>query len=72
MSAPIDAKQFAVAKARADAWLRVLAAVFEQREALDYRIWREDPADALLVADVETWLSLARALADFLRARRAA
>jgi hypothetical protein len=42
------------------------------RDALDDRIWREDPDDTHLVADCQAWLELARALADFLRARRAA
>ena len=54
------------------AWCRVLDAVADQREALDHRIWREDPNDTYLEADVRTWCELSRALAYFLKARRAA
>ena len=60
------------ARARAFAWGRVLDALASQREALDYRIWREDPHDTHLEGDVQTWCELSRALADFLAARRAA
>jgi hypothetical protein len=54
------------------AWCRILETVAEQREALLHRIWREDPDDVLLEADCQTWCELAQALADFLKARRAA
>ena len=53
------------------AWRRVLDAVADQREALDHRLWREDPNDTHLEADVRTWCELSRALAKFLHARRA-
>ena len=62
----------AMVAARAAAWRRVLDAVGEMRDALDHRIWREDPDDTQLEADVRTWCELSRALADFLKARRAA
>ncbi|MBM3545276.1 MAG: hypothetical protein FJX44_12430 [Alphaproteobacteria bacterium] len=65
-------RRYQVAKARARAWCRILDAVAEMRDALDHRIWREDPDDTLLEADVQTWVELARALAGFLRTRRAA
>jgi hypothetical protein len=42
------------------------------RAALDHRIWREDPEDTHLEADVQTWCELAQALTDFLKARRSA
>lgn len=60
------------AKLRTDAWRRILEAVDEMRDALDHRVWREDPDDTLLEADCQTWCELARALGDFLRARRSA
>ena len=59
-------------KARLVAWCRILDAVTEQRDALDHRIWREDPDDVLLEADIQTWCELSGALADFLQVRRAA
>jgi hypothetical protein len=65
-------KQYASARARFLAWCRVLDAVAEMRAALDYRVWSADPDDTLLEADMQTWCELARALADFLRARRTA
>jgi hypothetical protein len=49
-----------------------MSAVAEQREALDYRIWSENPVDRHLEADCRTWCELAQALSDFLRARRLA
>src|SRR5689334_22164253 len=52
------------------AWTRILDAVVEQREALNHRIWREDPEDISLEADVQTWCALTRALADLLQSRR--
>jgi hypothetical protein len=58
--------------ARMVAWRRILDAVAEQRQALDHRIWLEDPDDVLLEADTRTWCELAVALADFLDARRSA
>jgi hypothetical protein len=58
------------AVARLRAWCRVLDAMAEMRGSLDHRIWREDPEDTLLEADVQTWCELTRALGDFLRARR--
>jgi hypothetical protein len=60
------------ARARLHAWCRVLDTVAEMRSALDQRIWREDPEDALLDADIQRWGELARALADFLKVRGAA
>ena len=51
---------------------RILDAVAQQREALDYRIWREDPDDTHLAADCQTWCELTRALADFLTTRGSA
>ena len=60
------ADMLSATKAQLLAWCRVLDAVAEQREALDHRIWREDPDDTHLKADVQTWCELARALAYFL------
>jgi hypothetical protein len=51
---------------------RVLDAVADQREGLDFRIWRAEPDDTHLQADVQIWRELSCALADFLEARRAA
>ena len=59
------------ARQRLTAWCGVLNAVAEQREALDYRIWREDANDTLLAGDCQTWCELAAALAAFLKAREA-
>jgi hypothetical protein len=50
---------------------RVLDAVADQREALDVRIWRAQPDDAYLEADVQIWRELCGALADFLETRLA-
>ena len=61
-----------VALPRLIAWGRVLEAMAEQREALMYRIWLADPHDTHLEADCLAWCDLARALADFLKARRQA
>jgi hypothetical protein len=61
-----------IATTRLVAWGRILEAVAEQREALDYRIGREDPNDTHIDADCQTWCRLTRALADFLEARRSA
>jgi hypothetical protein len=58
------------AKARILAWCRILDALAEQREALEYRIWCEDPDDTHLEADCRLWCELAQALADFPNARR--
>lgn len=58
------------AQARMLAWCRVLDAISEQRDALQQRIWREDPDDRMLDADVQTWCELAASLAAFLEARR--
>jgi hypothetical protein len=57
---------------RVTAWCRIVDAVAEQKDALAHRIWRADPDDDLLEADVQTWLELTQSLADFLEARRAA
>jgi hypothetical protein len=51
---------------------RVLNAIAEQREALDFRIWRAGSDDTHLEADVRIWRELSGALADFLEARQAA
>ena len=53
-------------------WCRILDAVAEQRDALDYRIRCGDPADNLLEADCKAWCELSCGLADFLEARRVA
>ena len=58
-------------RARLLAWSRILHAVAEQREALDCRIWREDPEDTLLAADCQTFCELVRALSYFLKAKSA-
>ena len=50
MTAPLD-----LARRRRCAWLRVVNAVAEMREALEYRIWRGDPDDTHLHADCQTW-----------------
>ena len=55
---------------RTQAWCRIIDAVATQREALDQRAWREDPADVHLPADVQTWCERTQALTDFLKARR--
>jgi len=55
-----------------EAWCRILHAVAEQREALDFRIRRAEPHDAHLAADVQAWCELSRALADFFEATSAA
>jgi hypothetical protein len=54
------------------AWCRVLAAVADQREVLDFRIWVAEANDTHLEADVQIWCDLTGALADFLEAGRAA
>ena len=59
------------ARTRLMAWCSILDAVAEQCEALDYRIWREDPGDTHLEHDVRVWRELADALAAFLETRRA-
>jgi hypothetical protein len=59
-------------RTRAMAWRRIIDAVADQRDALLHRMWREDPNDSHLEADCQTFCELARALADFLRARRSA
>jgi len=59
-------------KTRLVAWCRILDSVAEMREALDYRIWRENPNDRFLQADCQAWCELTKALADFLGVRRAA
>jgi hypothetical protein len=61
-----------LAEGRARAWFRIVEAVGEQRDALDYRIWLQNPDDTHLEADVQTWCELASALSAFLEARRAA
>jgi hypothetical protein len=60
------------ARARLLAWCRVLEGVADQREALEHRIWCEDPEDVFLEADIQTWRELTRALVAFLEARRTA
>ena len=67
MTAPLD-----LARKRRNAWRRILDAVAEMRDALEYRIWRGDPDDTHLHADCQTWAEFARALADFLKSRRSA
>ena len=70
MNAPTGPLAFAQDESRARAAFRILEAVIEMRDALDYRIWREDPADTQLEADCQTWWELMQALFDFLRAKR--
>ena len=65
MTAPLD-----LARRRRCAWLRVIDAVAEMREALDCRIALEADADTHLHADVRTWCELAQALAAFLGSRK--
>jgi hypothetical protein len=60
------------ARPRQRAWTRVIEALAEQRASLEHRIWREDPEDIDIDDDVRIWGDLARALADFLEARRVA
>lgn len=60
------------ARRRAQAWLRILDALAEQRQALEYRIWLEDHEDTVLASDCQSWCELAAAVADFLKARRSA
>ena len=60
------------ATTRLVAWTRILDALAEQRDALEYRIWRESPDDTQLAADCQTWCGLSRGLTDLLRARRTA
>jgi hypothetical protein len=61
----------ALSRRRSEAWCRILDVVAEQREALEHRIWREDPADTHLEADIQTWCELSRSLTDFVKARAA-
>ena len=70
LHAPPDPTSFTQAESRARAAFRILEAVIEMRDALDYRLWREDPTDTHLEADCQTWWELAQALVDFLRAKR--
>ena len=63
-------KPFDIARKRRGAWLRVLDALAEQREALAYRIHLEDYDDSQIEADVRAWCELSRALADFLAWRK--
>ena len=62
-------KPLAIARLRASAWLRVIEAVTDMLDALDYRIWRADLHDTHLEADCRVWRELARALAEFLKQR---
>lgn len=59
-----------IARRRRRAWLHVLNAVAEMREALDYRIWQADPDDTHVEADCRVWCELSHALADFLAPRK--
>jgi len=68
---PVSTSKVA-AKKRTIAWCRIIDSAAEMREALDYRIWREDPNDRFLQADCQAWCELTKALADFLGVRRAA
>ena len=54
MTAPLD-----LARRRRCAWLRVLDAVAEMREALEHRIWRADPDDTHLKPIAKAWAELA-------------
>lgn len=54
------------------AMCRILDAIAEMRDALDYRIALEDPDDRFLQADCQTWYELTQGLTDFLKARRSA
>jgi hypothetical protein len=68
----IEPIAFAQVEVRARAWFRITEAVDEMREALDYRIWREDPDDTHLEHDCRVFCDLTRGLTDFLAARRSA
>ena len=59
-------------KDRLRAWTRVLEAVAAQREALEHRISREDVTDTSLEHDVQNFAERARALADYLQAKKEA
>ena len=65
-------RAFPQARRRVFAWLRILDALAEQRQALEYRIWVEDPEDTVLAADCQVWCELTAAVADFLKSRRSA
>jgi hypothetical protein len=58
------------ARLRANAWRRIIEVVADMRDALSYRLWREDPTDEHLEHDCELFSELARALAAFLRIGR--
>jgi hypothetical protein len=47
------------------AWTRIMRAIADQRDALQYRISREDPADTALEHDVQNFGELSRALAEY-------
>jgi hypothetical protein len=70
--APACALSLSGVRARAHAWRRIIDAVAEQKAALQHRIDREGIDDTMLAADCQTWCELSRALADFLKTRRAA
>jgi hypothetical protein len=52
-----------LARRRMEEWRRVIEAVAEQRAALEYRIWAEDPDDLVLHDDVRIWGELTSAVA---------
>jgi hypothetical protein len=55
---------------RLRAWTRVLEAVADIRDSLQYRISREDVTDTQLESDVQKFGELTRALADYLQAKK--
>ena len=57
---------------RLRAWTRVLDAVADIRDSLQYRISREDVTDTQLESDVQKFGELTRALADYLQAKKEA
>jgi hypothetical protein len=63
-------RKLTAATERLNAWAKILDAISEQRKALDLRIWRADPDDKDLEADVQALVELSNALADFLEARK--
>jgi hypothetical protein len=55
-----------MSNARLRAWLRIISAMAEMREALDYRIFLENSDELSLEEDVRSWCRLAAALTDLL------
>ena len=65
-TAPLD-----IARRRRCAWLRVIEAIADMRDALHHRIWREDPDDTHLQSrPAKRGASLRVRSSDFLGSRR--